>query len=97
EPFEVAADAPIVAAARRALGQEAPVTGGIGWADSAIFSAAGIPTVIFGLGLVDPLAVRVTRAPHLLDAVSRRLWDATDIVSELTAHYDALSVDIQAE
>ena len=50
EPFEVAADAPIVAAARRALGQEAPVTGGIGWADSAIFSAAGIPTVIFGPG-----------------------------------------------
>ena len=50
-----------------------------------------------GLGLVDPLAVRVTRAPHLLDAVSRRLWDATDIVSELTAHYDALSVDIKAE
>ena len=102
EPFEVAADAPIVAAARRALGQEAPVTGGIGWADSAIFSAAGIPTVIFGpggeaptqrwsgstsisstaawapsnassptsaaspdgLGLDDPLAVRVTRAPR---------------------------------
>ena len=28
----------------------APVTGGIGWADSAIFSAAGIPTVIFGPG-----------------------------------------------
>jgi acetylornithine deacetylase len=50
EPFEVGADAPIVAAARRALGQEVPVTGGIGWADSAIFSAAGIPTVIFGPG-----------------------------------------------
>ncbi len=50
EPFEIAADAPIVAAARRALGQEAHVTGGIGWADSAIFSAAGIPTVIFGPG-----------------------------------------------
>jgi restriction system protein len=26
-----------------------------------------------------------------------RLWDATDIVSELTAHYDALPADIQAE
>ena len=50
EPFEIAADAPIVTAARRALGQETPVTGGIGWADSAIFSAAGIPTVIFGPG-----------------------------------------------
>jgi acetylornithine deacetylase len=50
EPFEVAEDAPIVLAARRALGQDTPVIGVPYWADSAVFSAAGIPTVIFGPG-----------------------------------------------
>jgi acetylornithine deacetylase len=50
DPFEVAEDAAIVVAARRALGQDAPVIGVPFWADSAVFSAAGIPTVIFGPG-----------------------------------------------
>jgi acetylornithine deacetylase len=50
EPFEVAEDAPIVEAARHALGADVPVVGVPYWADSAIFSAAGIPTVIFGPG-----------------------------------------------
>ena len=36
-------------AAREALGRDVPV-GVPFWADSAIFSAAGIPTVIFGPG-----------------------------------------------
>ena len=50
EPFEVDQDAAIVRAAVDALGPETPVIGVPYWADSAIFSAAGIPTVIFGPG-----------------------------------------------
>jgi acetylornithine deacetylase len=50
EPFEVDEDAPIVRAALNALGPGTPVIGVPFWADSAIFSAAGIPTVIFGPG-----------------------------------------------
>ena len=50
DPFEVDPDAAIVRAALDALGPGTPVTGISGWADSAIFSAAGIPTVIFGPG-----------------------------------------------
>jgi hypothetical protein len=40
--LQIAADAPIVTAARQRR-PKTPVTGGIGGADSAIFSAAGIP------------------------------------------------------
>ncbi len=52
EPFEVAADAPVVAAVRDAaagvLGAE-PAVGGVSyWADSAFLGAAGVPTVLFG-------------------------------------------------
>jgi len=50
DPFEVDADSAIVTAAREALGGDVPVIGVPFWADSAIFSAAGIPTVIFGPG-----------------------------------------------
>jgi len=50
EPFEVDQGAAIVRAAVDALGQETPTIGVAYWADSAIFSAAGIPTVIFGPG-----------------------------------------------
>jgi acetylornithine deacetylase len=50
EPFEVDRDQPIVRAALDALGAETPVIGVPYWADSAIFAAAGIPTVIFGPG-----------------------------------------------
>lgn len=50
DPFEVAADEPIVEALRDAAGREIPVVGVPFWADSAIFSSAGIPTVIHGPG-----------------------------------------------
>jgi acetylornithine deacetylase len=50
DPFEVAADEPIVEALRDAAGRDLPVIGVPFWADSAIFSAAGIPTVIHGPG-----------------------------------------------
>ena len=50
EPFEVDRDQPIVRAACDALGAATPVIGVPYWADSAIFAAAGIPTVIFGPG-----------------------------------------------
>ncbi|MBV9790968.1 MAG: ArgE/DapE family deacylase [Chloroflexi bacterium] len=51
-PFEVAADAPIVVElarqARSILGAEPQMVGETPWMDSAILSAAGIPTVVFG-------------------------------------------------
>jgi acetylornithine deacetylase len=50
EPFQVDRDEPIVRAALEALGPGTPVIGVPFWADSAVFSAAGIPTVIFGPG-----------------------------------------------
>ncbi len=50
EPFQVDRDQPIVRAALDALGAETPVIGVPYWAESAIFAAAGIPTVIFGPG-----------------------------------------------
>jgi acetylornithine deacetylase len=49
-PFEVERDAAIVEASLDALGRDTPVIGVPFWADSAVFSAAGIPTVIFGPG-----------------------------------------------
>ena len=52
EPFHVDMDEPIVQVAKRELervrGAEPPVTGAFGWMDSALLSAAGIPTVIVG-------------------------------------------------
>ena len=52
EPFEVSADSDIVAAVRRCaapiVGSEPEVVGVPFWADSALLSAAGIPTVLFG-------------------------------------------------
>ena len=47
EPFEVAWDEPVVQAVLRHAG--GPEVAGVpGWADSAVFAAAGIPTVVFG-------------------------------------------------
>lgn len=52
DAFEVAADEPIVAVARKhleqATGGPVATTGAGGWMDSAILASAGIPTVIFG-------------------------------------------------
>lgn len=54
EAFEVSQDEPIVQAVRRHAaaisGQEPGIIGATAWMDSAILSAAGIPTVIFGPG-----------------------------------------------
>src|SRR6266700_2557521 len=54
EAFEVSQDEPIVQAVRRHVaaipGQEPGIIGATAWMDSAILSAAGIPTVIFGPG-----------------------------------------------
>lgn len=54
DPFEVSPDAPIVATLRRhaaaALGHDPEIIGETPWMDSAILSAAGIPTVVFGPG-----------------------------------------------
>lgn len=53
DAFEVAPQEPVVqaiAAAAESLGRE-PAVGGVSyWADSALFAAAGIPTVLFGPG-----------------------------------------------
>jgi acetylornithine deacetylase len=52
EPFSVAMDEPIVQLAnqelQRARGAAPTVSGAFGWMDSALLSAAGIPTVILG-------------------------------------------------
>jgi acetylornithine deacetylase len=48
EPFEVAADEPIVELVRRCAGTA--VAGASFWADSGLLAAAGIPTVVFGPG-----------------------------------------------
>jgi acetylornithine deacetylase len=54
EPFEVSLQEPIVQTvlqhAQRLLGREVLEVGGTGWMDSALLSAAGIPTVVFGPG-----------------------------------------------
>ena len=49
-PLGTGLDEPIVAACKAALGADIEVVGVPFWADSAVFSAAGIPTVIFGAG-----------------------------------------------
>lgn len=52
EPYEIAADAPIVEMVRRhaaaVTGREPQITGSAAWMDSAMLGAAGIPTAIFG-------------------------------------------------
>jgi acetylornithine deacetylase len=54
EPFEVAADADVVAAVSAAaagvLGRPPTIGGASYWADAAFIAAAGIPTVMFGPG-----------------------------------------------
>ena len=49
EPFEVAQEEPVVQAVIRHAG-DPEVAGVPFWADSAVFAAAGIPTVVFGPG-----------------------------------------------
>jgi acetylornithine deacetylase len=47
DPFETAADAPVIAALQHHLGSDA--VGGVAfWADSGLLGGAGIPTVVFG-------------------------------------------------
>jgi len=52
EPFEVPAEAPIVAAlgaaAERVIGRRPPFVGDSPWMDAALLAAAGIETVVFG-------------------------------------------------
>jgi acetylornithine deacetylase len=52
DPFEIAETAPIVSTIRRAAnevtGSDRIFSGTFGWMDSALLSAAGIPTVIYG-------------------------------------------------
>ena len=52
EPYEIDRDHPLVNLLQRqvrtTLGFEPEITGGLGWMDSALLGAAGIPTVIFG-------------------------------------------------
>jgi acetylornithine deacetylase len=52
EPFEVAADAPIVATVNgvveRARGRRPNLTGAASWMDSALLSGAGVPVAVFG-------------------------------------------------
>jgi acetylornithine deacetylase len=54
EPFEVAADEPVVQilaqASTKITGKEPKVYGDTPWMDAALLSAAGIPTVVFGPG-----------------------------------------------
>ena len=54
DPFEVSLDEPVVQTVLRhathILGREVQEVGGTGWMDSALLSAAGIPTVVFGPG-----------------------------------------------
>jgi acetylornithine deacetylase len=54
QPFEVAESEPIVMLvreqARKATGRNPELVGWAGWMDSALLSAAGIPTVIYGPG-----------------------------------------------
>ncbi len=54
EPFEVSEHEPIVqavrAASERILNVTPVLTGGSGWMDSALLSAAGVPTAIYGPG-----------------------------------------------
>ncbi len=52
DPFEVAEDDPFVVLARDAIacatGRKPEITGAFGWMDSALLSAAGIPTIVYG-------------------------------------------------
>ena len=54
EPFEIAENAEIVETVRNQaetlLGRRPALVGGMGWMDSALLAAAGVPTAIFGPG-----------------------------------------------
>jgi acetylornithine deacetylase len=81
-PFEVDPEAAIVAAVRRhaaaVLGHDPGVVGHSAWMDAAVFSAAGIPTVVFGPAGAGAHAVEewvdlasVAACADVLDAVVR--------------------------
>jgi len=87
EPFEVSIDEPIVQTVLRhaanILGREIREVGGTGWMDSALLSAAGIPTVIFGPGGEGAHAVvewsdivQVERCAEILAAVAQDFCSA---------------------
>lgn len=82
DPFEIAFEAQIVQTVTRhaqaILGRELEATGAMGWMDSALLSAAGIPTVIFGPGGAGAHAVvewsdleQVEQATEVLTRVAR--------------------------
>jgi acetylornithine deacetylase len=77
DPFEVDAGAPIVEAVRTAAGRDLPVIGVPFWADSAIFAAAGIPTVIFGPGGAGAHAATEYVELDQLDRVAATLIEVT--------------------
>lgn len=81
DPFEVSLDEPIVRTLLRKataiLGHEPAEIGSTGWMDSALLSAAGIPTVVFGPGGEGAHAVvewsnleQVERCAEILAAVA---------------------------
>lgn len=83
EPFEVSLDEPIVrtvqSKATAILGREPGEIGQTGWMDSALLSAAGIPTVVFGPGGEGAHAVvewsnleHVERCAEILAAVAEK-------------------------
>jgi acetylornithine deacetylase len=87
DPFEIAFEAPIVqTVARHAqaiLGRTLEATGAMGWMDSALLSAVGIPTVIFGPGGAGAHAVvewsdleQVEQATEVLTRVAREFCHA---------------------
>jgi acetylornithine deacetylase len=82
DPFEISLDEPIVrtvlSKATAILGHEPSEIGQTGWMDSALLSAAGIPTVIFGPGGEGAHAVvewsnlvHVERCAEILTAVAQ--------------------------
>jgi len=70
-PFEIAPDAPVVAALHRHLGHDR--IGGVAfWADSALLAQAGIPTVVFG-----PIVGDIHGVDEWIDLASlERCYDA---------------------
>lgn len=83
DPFEIDRDQPIVqavvSAARAEMGAEPHIAGGAGWMDSALLSAVGVPTVIFGPegegghGLVE--WVDIDTVETYLRVVARAAWE----------------------
>ncbi len=86
DPFEVSLDEAIVQVvlrhARERLGSRVAEVGGLGWMDSALLAAGGIPTVIFGPGGEGAHAVvewsdlaQVEQCAEILTAVAAEFCD----------------------